>query len=412
MIVLRNPKNPMKKPVQIFALAVFSLTFALPLTAQAVERKPPLHIKVKKSAPAKTSSGTSCPLIISGKSLASKYGIKVNLIRQDRKAVHLATALRGYFLKKGRDTQFISALYDASVQTGTDFELLVLKAMMESNLGQLNFAETSSARGTFQYIESTWLNLIHKYGKKAGYPDYAEAVKLNDSGTPYFEADDERLKPEILALRFDPYVSALIKSYQIAEESGEIKKFLKNRNISITDHYVVHMLGLNLAEKLYNLKNGRSKKKLADPDNPVFLAAAENNRVFFYDEDGQALDAAQVFGQFEDRVMAARLRLAKITAHYGVANGCGRFEPVPPYNAKTESEAALEEKQKELTFAFLLEPRNEEPLNQSTPQETEKICRQEPEIALISLPETAAGETTGEVTGEEIAQATPPPSAP
>ena len=400
------------KAAQIFALAFLSLSFVLPLPSHAIERKPPLHIKVKgakmQKAPA---SGTSCPLIIMGKSLNSKYGIKVNLIRQDRNAVHLATALRGHFLKKGRDPQFISALYDASVQTGTDFELLILKAMMESNLGQLNFAESSTARGTFQYIESTWLNLIHKYGGKAGYPDYAEAVKLNGSGLPSFEAGKERLKAEILDLRFDPYVSALIKSYQIAEESGEIKKFRKNRAITLTDHYIVHMLGLGLAEKLYNLKNGRSKKKLADADNPDFLAAAENNRVFFYDEDGEALNAAQVFEQYENRVMAARLRLAKIMADYGSANGCGRFEPVPPYEPATQSEAAKEAAQKDLHLSFMLDP--------LTPQETEappeskpqeNICKPEQELALLSLPESAAGEMTGEMTGEEAPPFTPPPS--
>lgn len=404
----------MKKPVQIFALAVFSLIFALPLTAQAIERKPPLHIKVKKSAPPKISSGTSCPLIISGKSLASKYGIKVNLIRQDRKAVHLATALRGYFLKKGRDTQFISALYDASVQTGTDFELLVIKAMMESNLGQLNFAKETTARGTFQYIESTWLNLIHRYGGKAGYPDYAEAVKLSPEGVPSFDAKDEHLKADILDLRFDPYVAALMKSYQMQEESAQIKSLKNGRRVDITDHYIVHMLGINLAKKLYDRIRNAPKTAPASADNPDMLAAAEKNRIFFYDEDGQALNAKQVFEQFDERVIAAQLRLFDIMNDYGVANGCGRFEPVPPYNAKVESVAALEAAQKDLTFAFLLDPKNEQtagiPLMSLKPEE--KICRPEEEMALLSLPESAAGEPQPEVTGQEVAQITPPPSVP
>lgn len=404
MIVSHNTVTRMKT-AQILVFALLSVFSFFPCSAQSVERKPPLHIKVKPVKGKKNQAAfTSCPMIIAGKSLNSKYGIKVNFIRQDRKALHLATALREYFFRKGRDTQFISALYDASVQTGTDFELLVLKAMMESNLGQLNFAKDTTARGSFQYIESTWLNLIKRYGKKAGYPDYAKVISLNNLGMPTFETTDEKLRQQILDLRFDPYVSALMKSYQMAEEMGEIRKMKNGRRVGATDHYIVHMLGLNLARKLYTLKNTAPKTILASAESPDMLAAAENNRVFFYDEAGTALNAQQVYEQFEKRVTAAQLRLANIMAQYGTAGGCGKFEPVPPYEAKVESQAAKDAKEKELNFTFMLTPKTEK----TTPPQENKVCTPEEEVALLNLPESAAGEENENVPLPPIR----PPSVP
>ncbi|MCL4677847.1 MAG: hypothetical protein KJ017_04535 [Alphaproteobacteria bacterium] len=376
--------------------------------AQAVERKPPLHIKVnedgktKKQIPAQTPttesanpdkkqqpprkiSTSACPVIITAKA-ANHYGLRVNLIRQDRRALQLATALREDFFRKGRDTQFISALYDASVQTETDFELLVIKAMMESNLGMLNFAETTTARGAFQYIESTWLNLMHRYGAKAGYPEYAKAIRLDPvTMVANLQPEQESKRTEILTLRFEPYIASLMKSFQIAEETAEIQKITKTNFVSITDHYVTHMLGLPLARKFYEMKNENSKEPLADPKRPAMLAAAEKNRHFFFDDDGNALSAAQSYTQFENRVTSARRRLYDIVRKYtNKRGGCGPIEPIPAYETTKPSPAAKEAPSNSLNFSFfdmLL-----------TGGQTEA----QPEI-----PETAAGEEKIEEKSEE-----------
>lgn len=391
-------------------------------SAQAMERKPPLHIKVGENGksekqpvttpqtlpvnPDAKNTGkkpsTSCPLIITAKS-ANHYGLRVNLIRQDRRALQLATALREDFFRKGRDTQFISALYDASVQTGTDFELLVIKAMMESNLGTLNFAETTTARGAFQYIESTWLSLISRYGEKAGYPEYAKAVTvdpatLNASIAP----GQEFRRAEILDLRFEPYVSALIKGLQIAEESAEIGKF-SGGYVGITDHYVAHMLGLPLARRFYEMKNEGSQDPLADPSRPAMLAAAEKNRVFFYDKDGKSLTAAQSYAEFDRRVGDARKRLYAILRKFTSKRGNCRFEPVPAYEAQKPSPVAEQAKSTNvMNLSFFDTP--------LTPP-TETGAQTPP------VPETAAGEDKAEERQPEIKAApepeiTPPPSAP
>lgn len=379
--------------------------------AQAAERKPPLHIKVgengkgekqaaqrqeeppatpdgKRQPPRKIST-SACPVVITAKA-ANHYGLRVNLIRQDRRALQLATALREDFFRKSRDTQFISALYDASVQTETDFELLVIKAMMESNLGTLNFAEETTARGTFQYIESTWLNLMHRYGAKAGYPEYAKAINLDPATLAATIApENESKRAGILDLRFEPYVAALMKGFQIAEETQEIGKF-SGGYVGITDHYLAHMLGLPVARKLYEMKNEGSSEPLADPKRPAMLAAAEKNRPFFYDENGKGLTAAQSYAEFDRRVASARRRLYDIVRKYtNKRGGCGPIEPIPAYETAKPSPAAKEAPSNSLNFSFL------DML--LTGDQTEK----QPEI-----PETAAGE---EKTVEKIEEKQPEP---
>lgn len=414
--------KPARKMAALWICAALIGAGVLAHPARAAERKPPLHIKVggdgkgekqpaqesaappaspdgKRQPPRKIST-SACPVIITAKA-ANHYGLRVNLIRQDRRALQLATALREDFFRKGRDTQFISALYDASVQTGTDFELLVIKAMMESNLGTLNFAEETTARGTFQYIESTWLNLMHRYGAKAGYPEYAQAINLDTATLATSIApENESKRAVILDLRFEPYVAALMKGFQIAEETQEIGKF-SGGYVGITDHYVAHMLGLPVARKLYEMKNEGSAEPLADPKRPAMLAAAEKNRQFFYDEDGKALTALQSYAEFDRRVQNARRRLYDIVRKYtNKRGGCGPIEPIPAYEAAKPSPAAKEAAGNSFNFSFL------DTLLTVTGSQTvqEKPAETQPEI-----PETAAGDEKTEEKTKEKPEEKPQP---
>ncbi len=313
----------------------------------------PKHIKLKdvkrypRKSPAEAGKdpkykylhpqGTSCPFLVSGRR-TSKYGIKINILWRSRKSLQLASAMMHKFEQQGRNRQIIYALYHASLQTGVDFELLVIKAMMESSLGRNNIASGSSARGAFQYIETTWLNLMKRYGDKIGYHDLADSIVPDKNNPNYFTVADSVTKNKILNLRFDPYISALLKSYQIKEEGRKIRRFNHTNRVGITDHYIVHMLGINLSKIFFTLKNRKSKVPLAYIKNGDMDKAIKTNRFFFYSKDGRALTAAQSYKKFAQRVADSRKYLQKILKEYNVNQGCGRYKAVPPYSGVTMEE--------------------------------------------------------------------------
>ena len=220
----------------------------------------------------------------------------------DQKRLTLARSLKTYLENEGRDGTLSNAIYKASLKTGVDFELMVLKAKMESDLGRLNVASTSSARGAFQYIEPTWLTLIRRYGDQIGYGHYAvEIERAHYPGVPKIKNDNPFLKAEILALRHDPETSALIKAYQVKEETDVIKGYKRGRKVTATDHYIAHLLGLSLAKEFYNLKHTRSSRSIARHKNPAMREAAKLNRAFFY-AGKRPLNASESYAKIQRRV--------------------------------------------------------------------------------------------------------------
>ena len=220
----------------------------------------------------------------------------------DEKRLELARSLKEYLKAQNQNEQLATAIYKASLKTGVDFELMVLKAKMESDLGRLNVAANSSARGAFQYIEPTWLTLVRRYGKNIGYEHYGEAIaRAKYPGVPYIKNGNRYLKAEILSLRHDPEVSALIKAYQVREETDVIRSYKRGKRVTATDHYIVHMLGLPLAKEFYKMKNRGSIIAVAGLNNAAMREAARMNRVFFYNGK-RALTAREAYVKFEKRV--------------------------------------------------------------------------------------------------------------
>ena len=348
--------------------------------SNAMDRKAPLHIKVKR--PEHKPQNTSCPFVISTKT-SSKYGLRINLVQRERNDIILASSLQKSLIDSGRDDRVISALYHASLKTGVDFELLVVKAMMESNLGLFVSSRQSSAKGVFHYIEATWLSLIHRYGKKIDFPEYAKAISISESNIPYLKPENEHFRKEILALRLDPFVSALIKGYQIKEEGKIIRKWKDGAHVTVTDHFIVHMLGLNLAGTFYKLKKSNSDVKLANSKNAAMREAVNNNRFFFYGSNKKALNAQQSYAKFRERIAAAQKKISDIWYEYARDEGCERFTPIAPYSPKQEN--VKEAKSDIFKFAALY-PHSETGENKSPAlNDKENFCKPDAEFALLSM---------------------------
>ena len=63
-----------------------------------------------------------------------------------------------------RSADVRTAIARASEKTGVDFDYLLAQARLESGLDPDAKARTSSATGLYQFIDSTWLHTMDRYG--------------------------------------------------------------------------------------------------------------------------------------------------------------------------------------------------------------------------------------------------------
>ena len=76
----------------------------------------------------------------------------------------------------------ISAAGDKS---NVDFDYLLQTAMRESSLNPEAKAATSTAVGLFQFLKSTWLEVMKEEGPRLGYQQYADAITKTRDGDYY-----------------------------------------------------------------------------------------------------------------------------------------------------------------------------------------------------------------------------------
>ncbi len=179
------------------------------------------------------------------------------------------------------------AIDSAGDKSDVDFDYLLNTAIRESSLDPKAKAQTSSATGLFQFLDSTWLQVMKQEGPRLGYQAYADAIQTDSDGD-YFIAD-KAVKQEVLKLREDPQIAAdLAAAYTRSNGAYLQEKF--GRMPSPGELYIAHFLGAQGAEKLF-------KAGLADPDQsaaPLFPRQAKANRSIFY-AHGQARSVRDVY---------------------------------------------------------------------------------------------------------------------
>ncbi|MEJ0024300.1 MAG: transglycosylase SLT domain-containing protein [Alphaproteobacteria bacterium] len=174
-----------------------------------------------------------------------------------------------------------SALQEAAVQavaraaqsTGVDFGALLETAKRESGLDGNAKAKTSSAAGLFQFIESTWLDMVNKYGAKYGIAPAADAAS----------------RKKVLDLRFDPEIAAHMAG-ELTRENGAALEAKLGRPAQPGELYAAHVLGAENAAKLIAAAPSAIAAEL-------FPNAASANRGLFYDKDGQAVTASALLAR-------------------------------------------------------------------------------------------------------------------
>jgi hypothetical protein len=171
-----------------------------------------------------------------------------------------------------------NAIKTASAKTGVSFSYLMEKAAAESNFNPTIKARTSSATGLFQFIESTWMDMVDKHGAKYG-------------------IDKNASKNELLNLRKDPALA----SFMAAEFAQGNKEYLQQTvggKIGNTELYFAHFMGAAGASAFLSQLKKNPLNIAAD----IFPKEARANKGVFYDsKTGQPRTLQQVYDFFDKK---------------------------------------------------------------------------------------------------------------
>jgi Transglycosylase SLT domain len=217
------------------------------------------------------------------------------------------------------------AIRQASQATGTSFGYLLATAQVESGLNPQAGASTSSARGLFQFIETTWLATMKQAGPALGYGQYADAITQNANGQ--YEVRDPALRSEIIKLRNDPTANAVMAGAFTKANASALSERL-GRSPSEGELYIAHFLGAGGAARLIALGATNPNAKAAD----FFPNAAQANASIFYDRTtGAARTLAQVRNVLTARYDVARnaQERSTLTAQAAVSPAAAVAPPAP-----------------------------------------------------------------------------------
>jgi hypothetical protein len=198
-------------------------------------------------------------------------------------------------LSRAVDPTVLRSIRQASQATATDFGLLMAQAERESGFRADAKSATSSAAGLFQFVESTWLDMVHRFGDKYGVGDLAQQISETANGKLVVANANTRQK--ILDLRQDPAISASLAAEYAKQNQNSIEQSL-GRPVSRGDLYMAHFLGAGGATqflKALDVKGDMPAAKLL-PD------AAAGNPGIFYDGAGQAKTVREIYQSVASKI--------------------------------------------------------------------------------------------------------------
>jgi hypothetical protein len=173
----------------------------------------------------------------------------------------------------------VKSVLRAAHVAGVDPVYLMALADVESSLSPDAKAPTSSAEGLFQFIDRTWLETVAAHANDYGFGAVAKPIAFVD-GEPI--VSDEKARSWVLAMRRDPYFSALmacelIKDMQRALQSdGE-------RELSEAELYIAHFLGAGNAVRFLRALDEKPDAAASK----LFPQAAKANHNLFTEKTGR-----------------------------------------------------------------------------------------------------------------------------
>ena len=212
----------------------------------------------------------------------------------------------------------VERVVKAAAVTGSDPALLLSIADKESSFILKAKASTSSASGLFQFIDSTWMTAM----KSFGWRHLQEAQNAPVEGAkPVAPAS----RSEILKLRNDPYLSAVLAAEILKSEGAKISGEI-GRGLTAGETYLIHFLGPDDARRFM-------AKMDQDPQTPAAKLlprpARANRSIFFASLNGRLKPKSlrEVHDAFEAMMMARVDRFrdaeARVPDAVAAANAAG-----------------------------------------------------------------------------------------
>jgi len=191
----------------------------------------------------------------------------------------------------GRAGGVQGAIQLASRRTGIDFNYLLGQAQVESGMNASARAGTSSATGLYQFIEQSWLGVVKSHGAEHGMGWAADSITRTSSGR--YVVSDPGARRTILNLRNDPTAASLMAAEHASDNKDQLAASL-NRDVTGTDLYMAHFLGIGGAKKFLSAMAGNPDRSAAS----LFPSAAGANRGVFYAADGSPRSLGEVYNRF------------------------------------------------------------------------------------------------------------------
>ncbi|MES2606321.1 MAG: transglycosylase SLT domain-containing protein [Pseudomonadota bacterium] len=189
--------------------------------------------------------------------------------------------------------EVVTAIRAASDKTGVDFAYLLQNAATESSFNPTAGNTGSSARGLYQFIDSTWLETVDRHGAEHGLGAAADAITRDSNGKPV--VTNPAIRRQILALRDNPEVASLMAAEFTKDNQATLENTL-GRSVGNTELYMAHFLGASGAGKFLS-KLDAAPQARADT---LLPHAAQANQAVFY-KGGRALSVDQIYDRFADR---------------------------------------------------------------------------------------------------------------
>lgn len=186
-------------------------------------------------------------------------------------------------------SDLLGSVIEASRKTGANSGYLLHIALRESGLVLSAQAPTSSATGPFQFIQQTWFQMLGTYGPKHGFE--AEAALLRKQGSSFTPVSSSA-REELLALRTDPYVAALMAG-ELTMENSETLTRLLGRVPAHGELYAAHVFGPSGAARLVKTRQEAAATSAAS----LMPTAAAANRWLFYKPGGSSRSVAELFDE-------------------------------------------------------------------------------------------------------------------
>ena len=173
-----------------------------------------------------------------------------------------------------QDFSIGGAITNAAAVTGVPAQTLAIFGELESGLGKIVDNKLSTAKGPFQFIESTWLSMMQKHGKKYGY----------DPST--------MTRQEQLDLRYNNRASALMAAEYTKENAAKLQ-INPADPANVDELYLAHFLGPEGAKRVLS-GQGLSEKQKANvlKYNPNIKTGS--NEEFLQFASGKTAKAAKV----------------------------------------------------------------------------------------------------------------------